>query len=64
MLFTFVGMLTGVIVSKAVFRVLKWAILANGSNFATVVFANWQIQLIVSLALAIGFALLLSLKKR
>lgn len=60
----FVGMLTGIIVSKAVFRVLKWAILANGSYFATVVFANWQIQLIVSLALAIGFALLLSLKKR
>ena len=55
----FVGMLTGIIVSKAVFRVLKWAILGHGSYFATAVFANWQIQLIVSVVLAIGFALLL-----
>lgn len=60
----FVGMFTGIIVSKALFRVLKWAMLINGSYITSVLFANWQIQLIVSVALTIGFTLLLGIKRK
>lgn len=60
----FVGMLTGTIVSKIVFRVLKLVILSNGAHLATSMFANWQLQLVVSFALSLGFALLLGLKQK
>ena len=60
----FVGMFIGIIVSKIVFRVLKLVILNNGTHLAASLFAYWQLQLVVSFGLSLGFALLLELKKK
>jgi hypothetical protein len=58
----FVGMFAGILVSKIVFRLLKCLVVTNGALQASVVLANWQLQLIMSFALVVGFALLLRLK--
>ena len=58
----FVGMFAGILVSKIVFRLLKCLVITNDALQASVVLANWQLQLIMSFALAVGFALLLRLK--
>jgi len=55
-------MFTGILVSKVVFRLLKCLVMTNGAIQASIVLANWQLQLIMSFALAVGFALLLRLK--
>ena len=61
---TFVGMFTGIVISKVVFRLVKCLFLTNGAFQASAVVANWQLQLIVSFALAAGFVILLKFKEK
>lgn len=60
----FVGMLTGIVVSKVVFRLLKWTVIAQGAMTTSDLIANWQLQLIVAVVFAAVFAIALRLKQK
>lgn len=60
----FVGMLTGIVVSKVVFRLLKWGVISQGMMQTSDLIADWQLQLIVAVVFAAVFALILRLKQK
>ena len=60
----FVGMLTGIVISKIVFRLLKWAVISQGMMQTSELIANWQVQLIVAVVFAAVFAIVLRLKQK
>ena len=60
----FVGMLTGIVLSKVVFRLLKWGVISQGMMQTSELIANWQVQLVVAVVFAAVFALVLRLKQK
>ena len=60
----FVGMLTGIVLSKVVFRLLKWGVISQGMMQTSELIANWQVQLVVAVVFAAVFALILRLKQK
>lgn len=60
----FVGMLTGIVVSKVVFRLLKWGVISQGMMQTSELIADWQLQLIVAVVFAAVFALILRLRQK
>ena len=60
----FVGMLTGIVLSKVVFRLLKWGVISQGMMQTSELIANWQVQLIVAVIFAAVFAIVLRLKQK
>lgn len=60
----FVSMLTGIVVSKVVFRLLKWGVISQGMMQTSELIANWQVQLVVAVVFAAVFALILRLKQK
>ena len=60
----FWGMFIGVIVSKVVYRLMKWSVLSNEMFQASALIENWQLQLIMSVVLSVGFVVIYKLKQR
>lgn len=60
----FWGMFIGVIVSKVVYRLMKWSALSNEMFQASALIENWQLQLIMSVVLSVGFVVIYKLKQR
>ena len=60
----FVGMFAGILLSKAVFHLCKWGMMSIGLLPVEHIVVNWQIQVIVSLLLAVAFAFLSNFNKR
>lgn len=60
----FVGMLTGIVLSKVVFRLLKWGVISQGMMQTSELIANWQLQLIVAVVFATVFTIILRLKQK
>lgn len=58
------GMFISIIVSKAVFRLMKCLFISGIAFNSTNLFANWQSQLIMSIVLACAFGLLLKLTEK
>lgn len=60
----FVGMFAGILFSKVVFHLCKWGMMILGLLPVGHIIMNWQIQLIVSVLLAVVFAFISNFNKR